>query len=259
MLNKTRIMMTALALVGLSLSATDLAAQHKQASYSKSFGDKWLGGSIYVGGTMTISPRSVYGGFGAEAKAKILCKNLSIAAIRVSASTNKSNGTGGQLCVSLGGKTRFHRQTTKTVKLAYSKPDLRLAGTNKTFWLGPVPVNVSAKVGLGAKASADLTIKNAKRIGVSGLGEAWAYASASGGVGMKFASAGVSCTGKLGKNSLRSSMGAGFDSGFSGRVTYAMTAISTKLQIYAKLLGKTWKKTLASWSSSSFTRTLLSF
>jgi hypothetical protein len=53
-------------------------------------------------------------------------------------------------------------------------------------------------------------------------------------------------------------MGVGFASGFGGRVNYSITPISIKLRLYAELFWKRWSKTIASWSSKTYRKTLLS-
>ncbi|MDP6929982.1 MAG: hypothetical protein QF412_09805, partial [Planctomycetota bacterium] len=195
MLNKTRIMMTALALVGLSVPCANLAAQYKSGSYSKSIGNSWLGGSVHGNGTAILSPYSAYVGFRTSAKAKVLKKTLSIASIRAYASTNKESRSTAYFSVSLGGKTRISERASKTLRKSFAKPDLRLASIKNTYWLGPVPVRLSASVGVGLRAGTSLGVVDASRVGVAGFGQAWANASASGGVGIWFASAGVSCNG----------------------------------------------------------------
>ena len=134
------------------------------------------------------------------------------------------------------------------------------------FWIGPIPVKVTAKAGVGVnlairtdgQRSSQLTL-SVPRLDLLGSTRAWSYGSASISADAFVISAGVEGMVALANTLVTGTQGFRANSGAFGRIDLELNPLSTTLKACVRYPDSLWstKKsctTLWSWSSPSWTR-----
>ncbi len=135
---------------------------------------------------------------------------------------------------------------------------------DKTYWLGPVPVELGVSAGVGFEAHVQFGAAGYE-VGAIGYAKAWMYGEAHAGVGGEFlgvgASAGVQAELDLFNSMLALALGHK-DCKLSGVAVFDMVPVTIKLKLYAKISylidSSTWTWTIISWSMSPVYVVLLS-
>lgn len=124
---------------------------------------------------------------------------------------------------------------------------------NKDFWVGPVPVTVRGSVGGGCSAAGSVILDpdyDNPRIGMSGEISGYASASASAGVGITGASAGVRATLRFLSTGVALEA-AGDRSGISGYLRTRLTALAVNLYLYVEALWWEYDRRITGWSTNT--------
>ncbi|HHI80756.1 MAG TPA: hypothetical protein ENK02_12355 [Planctomycetes bacterium] len=255
--------------LGLGVFSSPLAAQsvYKSGRYSRSFGNRYLGGSIYASSSISWYRRGSYerssAHFYVSGYGRLLARSFSVGRVGVSGYSTDRNGSvsgSGRLYVNLAGKTVYSK-SFPTSKSWYLRPvtyKVFPRDPSYRFSVGPVPIRVSGNAGAGAKAGVSVRLLPYKAyVGLSGVGQAWGWGRASARADIWVASLGLSFEGRFADQVLSAGASAG-SGGVRGRVTYSIRAISLKLYLKARILWKKWSKTIASYRSRNYTKVLWS-
>ena len=253
----------------MGVSSSRLQAQRvtKSGRYSRSFGNSYLGGSVYASSYVSWYRRGSYesssASFYVSGYGRLLRRGFSVGRIGLSGSSRSSNGkvTGsGRLYLNLAGKTVYSKSfpTSKTWSLRPITYKVFPRDPSYRFSVGPVPIRVSGNAGAGAQAGAGVRLLPYRAyVGIHGTGRAWGWGRASARADIWVASLGLSFEGRFADQSLTASASAGIG-GVRGRVVYTIRAISLKLYLKARILWKKWSKTIATYRSRTYSKLLWS-
>lgn len=176
--------------------------------------------------------------------------------------SNDSDGSNVSLHVEIGSTTLIDIDRNISNRNWSRSRNITLLNASRTFWVAGFPVNVEVSVGAGMEA--DLELKAAYPVGISGELSAWATGSAGAYLSIGIARAGVSATLRLLDTTLSSSMSLSNDGGVSGRVSLEIEAVRIKVRLVVDRRNWRWRWvevggiTIVDYSRGSYSRTLLS-
>lgn len=176
--------------------------------------------------------------------------------------SNDSDGSNVSLHVEIGSTTLIDIDRNISNRNWSRSRNITLLNASRTFWVAGFPVNVAVSVGAGMEA--DLELKAAYPVGISGELSAWASGSAGAYLSIGIARAGVSATLRLMDSTLSSSMSLNNDGRVSGRVSLEIEAVRIKVRLVVDRRNWRWKWvevggiTIVDYSRGRSSRTLLS-
>lgn len=274
-------LLSALVLGGLA------AAQDVSAGYTRSFGGSFAGGSFGTDASLSIedgrgdalsamhTPSEGFGlagGSNASARVTLFWQNIEAFRFGVNGhltdTGDRSFAPDHELTglVRVAGRTLYSAsaETEISVTRSFGPYDIFARNLSATWWLGPVPLTVSANAGSAAEATLSLAADVPEhRVTLTATPHAWQYGWASAGIGWAGFSAGVNATLNLANTTLAMPLVADLEDGFSGALTLSMTPISIYLRLYAAVnlwfWHDAWYLTVYSWSAGAWSRTLQLF
>ena len=247
--------------------ATTLNAQtyYRSGYSSKSVGNSNLGVSYSSSArlaTTTARSWSPYAraNISASGTLRVLGRRLSLARFSASAASTRSKAQA-KAYASVGPFTVLNRTLSPSYTYKRSK-SYGYPVVRGTFMVGPIPITVKSKVGVGGSASAKAALKRfPASVEFETKSSIWAYGSASVAVGVSGAKAGVQGVARFGTQSLSASVKSIAGKGVSGIVRHCSTAVDLSLKLFAEIgwwrLKKKWSKTIASYKTGSSCRDLI--
>ena len=256
----------------LLVVAAPLVAQSVGRTYSRSYGNSYLGGSISATARASYSGNVSYANASAyldgRLYGRVLTKSVQFGRGYVGVSGNSRSGRlsgSARAFVQIAGRTLYSRSYSASYRRSWTfstRPaNYKLFPVDPTFrfTLGPVPIKVKGNAGASARASVTASVASSlvNMAGLRGSAQAWAWGKGSVSAGISVAGIGLDLNGKFANNTLSASAYVG-TRGPRGRVTYTLQAISLKLSVWVKVLFKKFSKTLVTYGSSPYSRTLWS-
>ncbi|MCA8969671.1 MAG: hypothetical protein KDC95_07805 [Planctomycetes bacterium] len=254
------------------LLAGSTVAQSVSSTYSRSFGNSNLGGSLSVTSYAGVSrsgttyTASAYVRGSAVGKLLGYSKEFGYAYAGLSAKKTAS-AISGSASVSLrvAGKTLYSSSwsrsyaTSKTWATPTYSVKVFPVDPSAKFTVGPIPITVKGNAGAAANLSATARIATSLSnfASLTGTARAWGNGTASVTAGIKVLSLGVELSAKYANQSLNLSTYLN-STGPHGRFYYTLQAIALKLKVKIKVLFASYSKTIAEYASSTYTRTFWS-
>ena len=249
-----------------AIASTATAQTYYRSGYSsRSVGNSNLG--VYYSSraqlaTTTARSWSPYArsSISASGTLRVLGRRMNLARFSASAASTRSKAQA-KVYASVGPFTVLNKSLSPNYSYKRSK-SYGYPVVRGTFMVGPIPITVKSKVGVGGSASAKAAYQRfPASVGFETKSSIWAYGSASVAVGVSGAKAGVQGRARFGTQSLSASVKAIAGKGVSGVVRHCSTAIDLSLKLFAELgwwrFKKKWSKTIASYKRGSSCRDLI--
>jgi hypothetical protein len=160
----------------------------------------------------------------------------------------------GQVRVRVFGTTILDRTVSRSGQIIHFNEDYSVGSISKTFFVGPIPVTVRGSLGGGAALSGGVVLQTSSgnpAIGFSGAAVGYASGSASAGVGIRGASAGISAVLKI----LNTRVGLEVTANRStvqGRLDVSVTPLEVRFYIYVEALWWKYTRSIFGWKTASF-------
>lgn len=247
-------------------------AQSVSSSYTRSFGNSNLGGSLAVSSYAGVSrsgttySASAYVRGSATGKLLGLSKEFGYANAGMSAKKTATAVSGSaSVTVRVAGRTLYNSSWSRSYATSktWSTPTYNVkvfpVDPSAKFTIGPVPITVKGNAGASANLSATAAIATSlsNMASLTGTARAWSNGTASVTAGIKVLSLGVELSAKYANQSLnlRSNIGS---TGPRGSFYYTLQGIALKLKVKVSVLFASYSKTIAEYASSTYTRTFWS-
>ena len=245
------------------LAASPVLAQSVGRSYSKSYGNSYLGGSIYArayaaySGSVTNARVTAY--LDGRATASFLRQNRELGRIYVGAnglSYGLRTFGSARAFVRIAGRTVYSRSYSSSVRRSWTfstRPvNYRVFPTDPSyrFSIGPIPMKVSGNIGAAARASVTATVASSltNLASLRGSAQAWGWGRANVRAGIRVLGLGLTLSARFANQTLSTSTYVGVG-GPRGYVRYVLQPISITLTAWARILFFRGSRTLVNWSS----------
>lgn len=243
------------------------SSQTGGASYNRSIGNDWLGGSVFANVQMQRQKTDTYqrGALTMQFRGNASVLHIPMEVAEVYGNlTNVMNGNvqtrSGAFRVQLMGFNVVNNSFTNSSTFAAASHSFNLFpgdGVSASVPLGPGSITLSANAGCGYSRSANWHLPAYTiNVGVIGEAHAHAFANASVSYGIPGFNAGVGVEGRLFQKSIEAGVSASALSGLSGNAEFRMSSIDLRLYCWLTAFWVCWDTTLCQFGGAAATMDL---